>query len=214
LDGRIARLTKTESAFGLQLDSLADVINCGVAPAFLLYYWTLHSALKGPFDPYLLLAFFYVACAAGRLARFNVDAEKAHPPENRNQEDDPTALEEERAPRKPAGFSGIPSPVAAMLLCTAVMAHKEIGLSFIKRAEVMGPYVLGVSLLMISTIPFRSFHEFRSRFAQYLFFGSILLGFVVLAAGGPGGVILWCLLLFYVFGGLLKKGISMCKREG
>ena len=58
LDGRIARWTKTESAFGLQLDSLADVINCGVAPALLLHYWVLHGAMQGRFDLYLLLSFF------------------------------------------------------------------------------------------------------------------------------------------------------------
>ena len=97
-----------------------------------------------------------------------------------------------------------------MLLCTAVMVHEETGIAFIKHVEVMGPYVLGIGVLMISRIPFRSFKEFRTQSGHYLFFGSILLGFIVLAVGGPGGTILWCLLLFYVLSGLVRKIISMC----
>src|SRR5664279_6462513 len=68
LDGRVARMTKTQSAFGLQLDSLADIISFGVAPALLVYKWVLH---REPI-PGLLTAFMFVSCAAIRLARFNV----------------------------------------------------------------------------------------------------------------------------------------------
>jgi phosphatidylserine synthase len=96
-----------------------------------------------------------------------------------------------------------------MLLCTVVMAHHETGVSFLRRVEFMGPYVLLIALLMISTIPFRSFKQFRTRFAQFLFFGSIIGGFTTLALGGPGGAILLCLLLVYVFSGLVKKMLSI-----
>ena len=58
MDGRVARWTGTESAFGLQMDSLADIINCGVAPAFLVHCWSLHGGMLGRFDLYLLVAFF------------------------------------------------------------------------------------------------------------------------------------------------------------
>jgi hypothetical protein len=58
---------------------------------------------------------------------------------------------------------------------------------------------------MISTIPFRSFKQFRTRFGQVLFFGSIVGGFTILALGGPGGAVLLCLLLTYVLDGLVKK---------
>ena len=68
MDGRVARMTKTQSAFGLQLDSLADVISFGVAPAILVYQWVLH---RYPV-PGLVTAFLFVACATVRLARFNV----------------------------------------------------------------------------------------------------------------------------------------------
>ena len=68
LDGRVARMTKTQSAFGLQIDSLADVVSFGVAPALLVYQWSLHSL--GTMG--LIGAFLFVACGAIRLARFNV----------------------------------------------------------------------------------------------------------------------------------------------
>ena len=197
MDGRVARWTKSESAFGLQMDSLADIINCGVAPAFLVHCWSLHGRMHGRFDLYLLVAFFFVACAAGRLARFNVDADKNLLQDSVSQNKNSTE------------FSGISTPVGAMLLCSVVMAHHETGLSFLKSVEFMGPYVFLIALLMISTIPFRSFKQFRTRFGQFLFFGSIIGGFTTLALGGPGGSVLLCLLLTYVLDGLVKKMLSI-----
>ncbi len=192
MDGRLARWAKSESAFGLQMDSLADIINCGVAPAFLVHCWSLHGRMLGRFDLYLLFAFFFVACAAGRLARFNVAADK-----NLRQD---SVSQNERSTE----FSGMPTPVAAMLLCSVVMAHHETGLSFLKSVEFMGPYLFLIALLMISTIPFRSFKQFRTRFGQFLFFGSIIGGFTTLSLGGPGGSVLLCLLLAYVLDGLVN----------
>jgi len=200
MDGRVARWTGTETTFGLQMDSLADIINCGVAPAFLAYYWSLNGMMIGRFDLYLLFVFIFVACAAGRLARFNVDAEKNVPRDKLSASD---------SPAPPPTFSGIPTPVGAMLICTVVMTYHETGLFFLKRAAFMGPYVLAIALLMVSTIPFRSFKGFRSRFGQFLFFGAIIAGFATLALGGPGGAVLLCLLLIYVISGLVKKGRTM-----
>src|SRR5947207_13416458 len=68
LDGRVARMTKTQSAFGVQIDSLADIVSFGVAPSMLVYHWTLHRlGLTG-----LIVSFAFTACGAIRLARFNV----------------------------------------------------------------------------------------------------------------------------------------------
>jgi CDP-diacylglycerol--serine O-phosphatidyltransferase len=200
MDGRVARWTRTESAFGRQMDSLADVINCGLAPAFLAYYWSLHGMLIGRFDLYLLFVFFFVACAAGRLARFNVNAEKNVPRDNLPVNDTLTP---------PPAFSGLPTPVGAMLICTVVMTYHETGLLFLKHVGFMGPYMLVIALLMISTIPFRSFKQFRFRFGQFLFFGSVVAGFATLALGGPGGAVLLCLLLTYVISGLMRKGLAI-----
>jgi CDP-diacylglycerol--serine O-phosphatidyltransferase len=205
MDGRVARWAQAESAFGLQMDSLADIINCGVAPAFLVHCWSLNGAMLGLFDLFLIVIFFFVACAAGRLARFNVEAKKNVPPNNVSPNDNSTVSKNSKPRLAFNEFSGLPTPVAAMLLCSVVMAHHETGLFFLKRVEFTGPCVLLIALLMISTIPFSSFKQFRSRFAQLLFFGSIVGGFTTLALGGPGGAILLCLLLAYVFSGLVKK---------
>jgi CDP-diacylglycerol--serine O-phosphatidyltransferase len=68
MDGRVARMTRTQSAFGLQLDSLADIVSFGVAPSLLVYKWVLYRAPL----PGIFAAFMFVACASVRLARFNV----------------------------------------------------------------------------------------------------------------------------------------------
>ena len=209
MDGRVARWTRTERAFGLQMDSLADVINCGVAPAFLVHCWSLHGRMLGRFDLYLLVAFIFVACAAGRLARFNVDAEKNVSQDNDFPNKNSTTSKASKPHFASTEFSGIPAPVGAMLLCTVVMAHHETGISFLKRVEFMGPYVFLIASLMISTIPFRSLKQFRTRFGQFLFFGSIIGGFTTLALGGPGGSVLLCLLLIYALDGLMKKMLSI-----
>ena len=184
------------------------IINCGVAPAFLVHCWSLHGGMLGPFDLYLLVAFFFVACAAGRLARFNVDTEKNVLQDNVSPNKNSTTSKTSKLQFAPIEFSGIPTPVGAMLLCTVVMAHQETGLSFLKHVEFMGPCVLLIALLMMSKIPFRSFKQFRTRFGQFLFFGSIVGGFTILALGGPGGAVLLCLLLTYVLDGLVKKMLS------
>ena len=104
MDGRVARMTKTQSAFGLQIDSLADVISFGVAPAMLLYKWVLYRLPV----PGLLAAFLYVACAAIRLARFNVLASSAN-----------------RAPVKPGSTSSaVPSPAERRILISLVVANR------------------------------------------------------------------------------------------
>ena len=107
LDGRVARLTKTQSAFGLQLDSLADLVSFGVAPALLVYQWVLH---RHPI-PGLLVAFLYVACAAARLARFNV-----------------LSSAPSGAPVKPGKFIvGLPSPPASGVLISLAVADSAVG---------------------------------------------------------------------------------------
>jgi phosphatidylserine synthase len=96
-----------------------------------------------------------------------------------------------------------------MLICTVVMTSHETGLLFLKRTAFMGPYVLAIGLLMVSKIPFRSFKRFRSKLGQFFFFGSIIAGFALLALRGPGGAVLFCLLLIYVISGLMKKGLTL-----
>jgi CDP-diacylglycerol--serine O-phosphatidyltransferase len=133
VDGRLARLLKGTSRFGAELDSLADFVNFGVAPAILLYVWSLNSLKTLGWVICLVLA---IACAL-RLARFNV------------------ALDD---PNKPAWasrfFTGAPAPAGAGL---ALMPFYAGFLGVIDDghswALVIGPYVVMVALLMVSRIP-------------------------------------------------------------
>jgi CDP-diacylglycerol--serine O-phosphatidyltransferase len=183
MDGRVARMTKTQSAFGLQLDSLADVISFGVAPAVLIYKWVLFRA---PI-PGLIASFVYVACAAIRLARFNV-----------------LATAPGGAPIKPGKhIIGLPSPPAAGILISLVVANHAAG-GVIGREEytfVLLAVTVGLSLLMVSNVRFRSFKDLR------LDTGTIVLALFVLASSAfvwqkfrPEFVLVWLLGVYLLVG--------------
>src|SRR5580692_8316350 len=95
LDGRVARLFHVDSAFGAQLDSLADLVSFGIAPSVLVYLWSLHKAQSAGWA----VALIYCACAAIRLARFNVEASTRDPLQPPNPH-----------------FTGLPTPAAACLI--------------------------------------------------------------------------------------------------
>ncbi|MCA9593008.1 MAG: CDP-diacylglycerol--serine O-phosphatidyltransferase [Myxococcales bacterium] len=143
MDGRVARMTKTQSAFGLQLDSLADVISFGVAPAILVYQWVLH---RYPV-PGLLTAFLFTACATVRLARFNV-----------------LSSAPSGAPVKPGKHVvGLPTPPASGILISLVVADSALGGAIGDQRYTIVLFVVTtlVSLLMVSTVKFRSFKDLR-----------------------------------------------------
>jgi CDP-diacylglycerol--serine O-phosphatidyltransferase len=134
LDGRVARLTRSTSRFGMEYDSIADTVSFGVAPAILAYS---AGALQELGWTGWVLAFLYTACAALRLARFNV------------------------TPGRYAGrFDGLASPAAAGMVLAAVWFAgflRESGLRFDMPAPLAGVGVAVVGLLMVSPIPYRSF---------------------------------------------------------
>lgn len=151
LDGRLARLMKAETKFGFQFDSIADVVSFGVAPAVLVYSSTLY-----PLDRWGLLgAFLYVACAAVRLARFNV-------------------LSEEN-PSSRKYFKGMSSPVAAGAVALTALIESPFSES-VHQAMVLG-WTIFLSLLMVSNIRFRAFKqmEFASRRPLFTFMVFIFL---------------------------------------
>lgn len=131
LDGRIARLTHTESAFGAQYDSLSDMVAFGVAPALLAYVWALHGA--APFG--LGLCCLYSIAVAIRLARFNTS---------------PTP--------DPRYFTGLPSPAAAWMIASLIWTLEEGGLRA-SASMVIAAALLMVAALMVSTVPYRSFKK-------------------------------------------------------
>lgn len=141
IDGRVARLTKTQSAFGVQIDSLADVVSFGVAPTVLVYQWSLHSL--GTFG--LLVAFGFLACGAIRLARFNV-----------------LAMSESGAPKKPGKYIvGLPIPGAAGVLVSVVVANHAVEGMLHRSSLLVAALVLTLAFFMVSTIRFRSFKELK-----------------------------------------------------
>jgi CDP-diacylglycerol--serine O-phosphatidyltransferase len=146
LDGRVARMAKATSAFGVQYDSLSDLTSFGIAPAIMLYSYVLNGL--GGFG--ISVAAFYSICAALRLARFNVSAE----------EKDPTKL----AKIRKGYFQGMPSPASAGIVVTSVMLQVESSYfsdSFIQVFFAIIGALL--ALLMVSNIPFPSFKEVNWR---------------------------------------------------
>ena len=137
LDGRVARMTNTQSAFGEQMDSLSDMVSFGAAPALIAYVWTLQNLGRWGW----FAAFVYCSCAALRLARFNVN----------------TQVVDKRF------FQGLPSPAAAALVAGFIWWCTD---SHIVPASVAWPmfcWVLYAGLSMVSNIPFYSFKDFTLR---------------------------------------------------
>jgi len=134
LDGGVARLTKTGSDFGIQLDSLSDIVCFGLAPAVLVYSWGL--AELGV--PGLAAAFFFLVCGAFRLARFNVGADGT----------------------KPLQSEGLTITMAGGTLASMVMVHAALGKTFVAHPGNVIWITLGFSLLMVSRVPFRTLKAF------------------------------------------------------
>jgi CDP-diacylglycerol--serine O-phosphatidyltransferase len=154
LDGRVARLTGTTSAFGEQLDSLADIVSFGVAPAFLVYHWGLASFGRAG----LLVSFLFVVCGASRLARFNV---QIHVVDKR-------------------WFVGLPIPSAAGALCGLIWAIPSDALTDPLRAVFLGVTAV-LAFLMVSTFRYRSFKDadLKSRRGRlYFLLFAVVLGLI------------------------------------
>jgi CDP-diacylglycerol--serine O-phosphatidyltransferase len=160
LDGRIARLTRTTSSFGIQYDSLADLIAFGVAPGILVYQWALVPWGRWGW----LAASLYVTCGALRLARFNVQIASA----------------EKRY------FIGLPIPAAAdVIAATVLLFYFFIGEASPNKHILMLLLIYGVAALMVSEIRYYSFKEIR--FHHRHPFG-VLLGLILvlyLTIGAP-----------------------------
>lgn len=148
LDGRIARLTKTSSPFGAELDSLSDMVNFGIAPAIILYSWGLHTLGKVG----AIVVFVYAACAALRLARFNTMI----------------SIVDKRY------FYGLPSTAAAPVVVGYVWMCHVYGLHG-RAYVILGLLItLFIALSMVSSVKFYSFKEFtfhhKARFRALLIF--------------------------------------------
>lgn len=184
LDGTVARMTNTTSQFGVEYDSLCDLVAFGVAPAVMAFYWALSPANLTLFAPYHFrlgpaVSFIFLACGALRLARFNVFS----------------------GVRDPGFFQGLPIPGGAMILAAAVLWHYRYGAPLTPYGPAILVLVLVLAFLMVSSIDYFSHKNkillhnhkpFETLVATVLFMGIVIvklkttllpLGFIYLISG-------------------------------
>ncbi len=160
LDGRVARMTNTQSAFGEQMDSLSDMVSFGAAPALIAYEWSLRGLGRWGW----IAAFVYCACAALRLARFNVN----------------TSVVDKRY------FQGLPSPAAAALVAGFIWLMTELGIKGQDVPWVMFGFALYAGLTMVTNVPFYSFKDIQmKRSVPFVVIVLIALGIAVINIDPP-----------------------------
>ena len=195
LDGRVARMTNTQSAFGAEYDSMADLISFGVAPAILVYQW----ALSGMGKIGWMAAFVYAACAALRLARFNTQVSTA----------------DKRY------FQGLPSPAAAAVLAGMIGLYEwlpgqgyELGLSTTSENTIGWLIAVVSGILMVSNVRYHSFKEvdFKSRSSFRLV---LLAALIILVIAYEPPVVLFTFFFLYMLSGpvLTVFGLQQKRRQ-
>ena len=185
LDGKVARLTGTTSQFGVEYDSLADIVSFGVAPGLLMYSWALQ-----PFGKFgWLAAFLYVVCGALRLARFNVQV---------------NTVESRR-------FVGLPIPAAAGMVASCVLLFYHLGGSgTIKKVSVvLLIYVL--AYLMVSNHSYHSFKDPELVKRQPFSFLVVAIIFIIVIVAQPE-IMLFSLASLYVASGPLGAVVKYFRR--
>jgi CDP-diacylglycerol--serine O-phosphatidyltransferase len=186
LDGRVARMTNTQSAFGEQMDSLSDMVSFGAAPALIAYEW----ALKGLGRWGWIAAFVYCACAALRLARFNVN----------------TAVVDKRY------FQGLPSPAAAALVTGFIWLMTEYGVKGYEVAWVMFGVALYAGLTMVTNVPFYSFKDIQmKKSVPFAVIVLIALGIAIVNIYPP--VVLFAVFVLYGISGYVIYGWRKSRGE-
>jgi CDP-diacylglycerol--serine O-phosphatidyltransferase len=186
LDGRVARMTNTQSAFGEQMDSLSDMVSFGAAPALIAYEWS----LKGLGRWGWIAAFVYCACAALRLARFNVN----------------TAVVDKRF------FQGLPSPAAAALVMGFISIMTDAEISPSSMAWPMFVVALFSGLTMVTNVPFYSFKDVGMK-QSVPFVVIVLLALGIAAVNIHPPMVLFGLFVSYGLSGYVLYGWRRFKGE-
>lgn len=171
LDGRVARITRSTSKFGVEYDSIADVVSFGVAPAVLAYVWALEPMGRLGWAA----SFFFAACGALRLARFNTISDEL-----------PKSY-----------FLGLPIPAAANMIAASYIAYHEIAFKYVSEIIVVACFLLG--LCMVSSVRYRSFKDFDLRHRRSFFQMVLVLMVITLIVVRAevslaviiGGYVLW-----------------------
>jgi CDP-diacylglycerol---serine O-phosphatidyltransferase len=188
LDGRVARMTNTQSAFGEQMDSLADMVSFGAAPALIVYQWALKDMGKLGWIP----AFVYIAGAALRLARFNVNI----------------GVVDKRF------FQGLPSPAAAALVMGLIWVVDDAGVKGASKVDWAAWAAFGVTLYaglsMVTNAPFYSFKVFGGRRSvPFIVLVAIALGIALISLDPPR--VLFALFCVYGLSGYAVYGWRRAK---
>ena len=186
LDGRVARMTNTQSAFGEQMDSLSDMVSFGAAPALIAYEWS----LKGLGRWGWVAAFVYCACAALRLARFNVN----------------TAVVDKRY------FQGLPSPAAAALVTGFIWLMNDYAVAGNEVRWVMFAFALYAGLTMVTNVPFYSFKDVSMK-KSVPFAVIVLLALVIAVINLHPPAVLFGLFVLYGLSGYALYGWRRLKGE-
>jgi CDP-diacylglycerol---serine O-phosphatidyltransferase len=186
IDGRVARLTKTQSAFGAEYDSLSDMVSFGAAPALVVYEW----ALRGMGKLGWIAAFVYVAAAALRLARFNTMLEVA----------------DKRY------FQGLPSPSAAALVAGFVWIIEDYGVDPESIRAVAWVVTVFAGLSMVSNVRYYSFKTINLR-RSVPFVAVIMIVLAIALLIYQPSVVLFAGFVAYALSGLVLSGWALAKRR-
>jgi len=193
MDGRVARLTNTQSEFGVQYDSLSDMVSFGVAPALVVFEWALSGMQDmGPTWGKLgwIGAFTYTACAALRLARFNTQV----------------GVIDKRY------FQGLPSPAAAAVVASLVWVGDDLGAHGLPIEVVAWLLTVSVALLMVSNIRYYSFKEFDFRY-RVPFMAIVVLAVVFAVAQVHLPMTLFLIFLVYMLSGPILTVLQRRQRR-
>ncbi|MFW9610714.1 MAG: CDP-diacylglycerol--serine O-phosphatidyltransferase [Fluviibacter sp.] len=170
LDGRVARMTKTQSAFGAEYDSLSDMVSFGAAPALIVYEWALRG--MGKFG--WMAAFLYCAGAALRLARFNTTLE----------------VVDKRY------FQGLPSPAAAALVAGFIWVMGDLGIAGPDVAWLAAPLTIFAGVTMVTSVKFYSFKDINlRRSVPFVVVAAFALALALISSYPPG----WLFGFFLVY---------------
>ena len=174
LDGRIARMTNTQSAFGEQMDSLSDMVSFGAAPALIAYVWALSTLGRWGW----IAAFVYCSCAALRLARFNVN----------------TTVVDKRF------FQGLPSPAAAALVAGFIWLMTDAGIDGEQVRWVTFALMLYSGLTMVTNVPFYSFKDIQMK-KSVPFAAIVLIALAIAVVNIDPPIVMFGLFVLYGFSG-------------
>ncbi|WP_303785999.1 CDP-diacylglycerol--serine O-phosphatidyltransferase [Azovibrio restrictus] len=186
LDGRVARMTRTQSAFGAEYDSLSDMVSFGVAPALVIYEW----ALSGMGRLGWIAAFIYCACAALRLARFNTTLE----------------VMDKRF------FQGLPSPAAAALVAGFVWVMMDFGFAGNELRWPAAFVTVFAGVTMVTSFRFYSFKDINlKKSVPFIVVAALVLVFVLVSSYPPG--VLFGLFCIYSLSGYVLSLVQALRKK-